>query len=228
MSHITDLLPVFPDPQIHREGVTVSMVGLTLPDDLPIAEWLEIVTRMERYGNAYRFCIGDALTFGRRVYGEMYSQAEDETGMDYGRLSNYRYVAERVPLSLRNENLSWSHHYAVARLNPIEQAKWLRDAAEGVWTVSLLRLNIEEKHGPARKPKQAAEARTDPGYDVFTAEAEAEERERTAVLPVDGVDGLDGWEPKAGDCCPTCGRVYTEEASRDALGKDRRPAFPVP
>ena len=53
--------------------------------------------------------------------GEMYAQALEATDYQEGTLKNAKYVASRVERSLRNDNLRWYHHYAVAPLEPADQ-----------------------------------------------------------------------------------------------------------
>jgi hypothetical protein len=45
-------------------------------------------------------------------------------------MREYLRVSEKVPRSIRRENLSWSHHRAVAALEPPEQVEWLERAED--------------------------------------------------------------------------------------------------
>jgi len=75
----------------------------------------------------------------------MYAQALDSTDYEHGSLRNMVYVAEAVETSLRNDNLSWHHHKAVAPLAPEEQREMLdRAEAEGL-SVAALRAIINPK-----------------------------------------------------------------------------------
>jgi len=58
----------------------------------------------------------------------MYAQAIDATGVEYDTLRQEVYVSGSVEFVLRNTNLSWSHHYAVAPLPEDEQREWLEYA----------------------------------------------------------------------------------------------------
>ena len=60
----------------------------------------------------------------------MYAQAIEDTGLSYESLRNIVSVCTRVELSRRRDNLTFSHHEAVARLSPPEQSRWLDKAAE--------------------------------------------------------------------------------------------------
>lgn len=62
---------------------------------------------------------------GEARWGEMYAQAMDETGLEYGTLRNYKYTAGKIDLSLRSDKLSFLHHREVAALNPSAQKEML-------------------------------------------------------------------------------------------------------
>ena len=85
----------------------------------------------------------------------MYAQAMDAIGLDYGTLRNFKYVSSRVELSLRNDNLTWNHHVAIAPLESTEQQNWLDKASELGWKVKDLRRAIKESK-PSEYPPVAA------------------------------------------------------------------------
>ena len=58
--------------------------------------------------------IGDALNFGEQRYGEMYTQAIDETGLGYDAIRQMKWVASQYEMCTRVHNLSWTHHRAAA------------------------------------------------------------------------------------------------------------------
>lgn len=61
----------------------------------------------------------------RRVSSEAYHLAIAATGLDLSTLQNYAYVSRSVPVSLRNERLSWEHHRIIAKLPEPEQRQWI-------------------------------------------------------------------------------------------------------
>src|SRR6266568_4414813 len=68
---------------------------------------------------AVQFWIGEWLLYGENHYGKVrYEQAIEETGLDIQTLYNYKWVASKVPISLRRNNLSFHHHKEVAGLTP--------------------------------------------------------------------------------------------------------------
>lgn len=86
--------------------------------------------------------IGDWLLYGTSRWGEMYVEAARITGYDPKSLRNMRYVSSRFDLSLRKDNLTWSHHALLASLDPEAQAYWLKRATEDRLSVEDLRLEL--------------------------------------------------------------------------------------
>lgn len=112
---------------------SVSETALDLPPDLDFDAWQDAGRMLGRIGRACQWWIGDWLNYGERAYGEKYSQALEVTGLEYGTVANCAYVASRVEISRRRENLSWSHHYEIAAQDPDDQDEWLdRAAADGL------------------------------------------------------------------------------------------------
>lgn len=112
--------------EISSGKVAFSERGLTIKGKLPYNEWEEIGKSLRQAEGAIQFWIGDWLNYGEQKYGEMYAQALDNTDCEYQTLRNYKYVADRVELSLRKDNLSFNHHATVAPLEPEEQVRWQR------------------------------------------------------------------------------------------------------
>ena len=128
--------------------ITITRTGLQVTADLSFEEWQSMASRFGAAMSSAAFVIGDWLVYGedhfrgqkrlpgfevesissRRVSSEVYDEALRLTGLDRSTLVTYAYVARRVPASLRNEQLSWEHHKAVARLEPHQQTKWLEIA----------------------------------------------------------------------------------------------------
>ena len=111
--------------------VKYTRTGLVLSPSMSFDEWQNIGARLDEIDGAIKWWIGDWLNFGEQHYGEMYSQAVLVTGYDYQTLANQKWVSSRFELSRRRENLSFSHHAAVASLPP-EKADALLDQAEGL------------------------------------------------------------------------------------------------
>lgn len=122
---------------------TVSRTGLAVHTELSFEEWAALAPRLNEASRCVAFLIGDWLIYGeahfakpgkqpaRRVDSAAYERAMAATGLDRSTLITYAYVARRVPSSLRNEDLSWEHHKAVAKLEARDQTRWLKTALTG-------------------------------------------------------------------------------------------------
>lgn len=112
-------------------GWDLSSIGLKLRDpDLPIEDFSQLCWMLGRFHEAVRFAIGDALIAGEQLYGDDAYQSFEELNLSEDARFEYRRVSAKVPFSRRRKGLSWSHHRAVASLEPPEQKQWLRRAAE--------------------------------------------------------------------------------------------------
>ncbi len=74
--------------------------------------------------------IGDWLNFGegRPKWGDKYEAAVEALAIPYGTLTEYKYVARQFEFSKRMENLSWSHHHALASQPGDVRKKLLKEA----------------------------------------------------------------------------------------------------
>lgn len=141
--------------QLAIPGVELGPVSLRVTDpELTYETFAQIVRASSHIHSAAKFWLGDALNFGERVYGERYAQAIDATGLPYQYLANVASICGKVAVSRRRENLSFSHHSEVARLEPREQIEWLGAAVTNDWTVEELRLRVREAIPPKPKGEQ--------------------------------------------------------------------------
>lgn len=128
----------------------ITRTGLQITNDLSYEEWQSMAARFGAAMSSAAFVIGDWLVYGedhfrgqprlsgfadepigtRRVSSDIYNEALRLTGLDRSTLITYAYVSRRVPSSLRNEQLSWEHHKAVAKLNEDGQQRWLQIAQD--------------------------------------------------------------------------------------------------
>lgn len=80
---------------------------------------------VKRANSGVQFWIGDLIRYGDGAFGEKASQEYDDNS-----IRNFAWVAEKIPSVRRLTNLSFSHHQAVASLDPIEQTRWLKKAVD--------------------------------------------------------------------------------------------------
>jgi hypothetical protein len=118
-----DLIKV--DKALTSEKYKFTKTSIVFNGNLSFEEWATLMQNLKLMNGAVHFWIGDALNFGDRVYGEMYTQAVEDTGFDVGTLMNDKWVASRIEKSRRHESLPFSHHQEVAELSPEEQDQML-------------------------------------------------------------------------------------------------------
>lgn len=134
------------DSEVSLHGFKLTATGLVPQGNPSYDEWYSCGVWLRHAEGAIGFWIGDWIRYGeKRSWGEQYSQALDETGLDYQTLRDYKYVASKVDLSLRNDKLGFHHHRAVAKLPPPEQKKFLARAAKEELSVDDLRLAIKKQ-----------------------------------------------------------------------------------
>lgn len=105
----------------------------------------ETVLSFVAVSSQMRFAVGDLLNFCEREHGETLSQLEADTLLSRHTLHNYAWVAGSVAYSRRREALRWSHHEAVASLDPADQTRWLRKAETERLSVDELRSLIRDE-----------------------------------------------------------------------------------
>lgn len=135
----------------------ISETGYVLPKGLAFDEWERVGELLKRVEKSVRWWIGDWMSYGEREYGETYTQAIETTGRSYQDLADMAYVSSKIQFSERSENLSWSHHKAVAPLeSPAERGRWLAKADKEDWSTRDLReqLRLTRERGDSTTPSR--------------------------------------------------------------------------
>lgn len=149
-----------------NDKVIASPLGLQFRQELSFEEWSALAPQLGTALRSTAFVVGDWLVYGEdhfakqlelpgfetemkrgRISADRYQAAWAATGIDKVVLKNYAYVSRRVPLSLRNEHLSWEHHKAVAKLEAPDQTRWLERAADTDDRLSSRRLRVSITQG---------------------------------------------------------------------------------
>ena len=121
---------------------------LILNDNITIDEWKELGQQLKQVEGSVQFWIGDWARFGDKkgyyTNPKVYDELEEITGLDRGTIKNYKSVAENIPSSLRRDDLSFSQHQEVAKLEPEEQKFFLQKAVDEDLTVRELRAEIRK------------------------------------------------------------------------------------
>jgi len=125
-------------------GCTFNRTSLIISGSIKYEHWERLGEILRSVEGSIQFWIGDWVRFGETRWGEKYAQAIKTTGLDYQTIADCVSVANRVDFSLRHENLSFSHHRAVAGLEPKPQMEWLDKAEKEQLPYRELRRQIEQ------------------------------------------------------------------------------------
>ena len=134
-----------------------SAVAWTPNGNMEYRTWILEGRFIGTLGRGSPWWIGDWLLYGMaRGWGERYSEAAKITGYDPKSLRNMRYVSSRFELSLRRDNLTWSHHVLVAAFESDEQKYWFDRAVADKLSVDDLRVELrssrrDSKSAPSEK-----------------------------------------------------------------------------
>jgi hypothetical protein len=125
-----------------QDGGINAVAWVAPQNGLAYRDWVLAGRRIGIMWRGSPWWIGDWLLYGTSRWGEMYAQAAKITGYDPKSLRNMRYVASRFDLSLRRDNLTWSHHALLASLEPDAQRRWLDRADHDRLSVEDLRIEL--------------------------------------------------------------------------------------
>lgn len=126
-------------------GVTFTGTGAVVRGKLTYDDWEQALAFARKAESCAMWWVGDLLNYGETNYGDTYTQAMEASGLEYQTVANAKYVAGQVEFSRRRENLSFSHHDAVASLPPKEQNRWLAKAERENWTRTELRARLRQE-----------------------------------------------------------------------------------
>ena len=141
---------------------SVTPTGLNLPATATVQDLLQALETIQTVSTGWQWWMGDALNQGM----ERFPEHEDEIlqalrvsdlgDVSPSRITTIRWVCERVPQAVRREGLSFSHHQAVASMEPELQSYWLLMAEAQGWSVRALREAIRADQGPEVDPDAGA------------------------------------------------------------------------
>jgi hypothetical protein len=84
-------------------------------------EWDQYLSIVKKIDEAKQWIIGDLLVIGKKHYGDgLYQEVARILECSEGDLRNMKSLAERFPLSVRTDKLSWRHHYEVSSIKKTE------------------------------------------------------------------------------------------------------------
>ncbi|MGB7341019.1 MAG: hypothetical protein WBC91_19140 [Phototrophicaceae bacterium] len=121
----------------------ISMRGLEIQGNITQDEWWAFFDGVQKIESAIQFIIGDLANYGEDQFQISYDEIAEKTGYKTETVENYAYVARNVKKDVRNEGLSFNHHYLVASLDTDEQRQqWLATAKDRDLSVRTLELAI--------------------------------------------------------------------------------------
>lgn len=106
----------------------LTAVGLEIGDNPTVEDWNRVGVVLHQVDNARQWLLGDWANCGEdQAWGDKYTEIMKETDYDYETLRNYASTARRVPLWIRNPQLTFAHHRLVAPYaeQPDIQRQWL-------------------------------------------------------------------------------------------------------
>lgn len=109
---------------------TLSLTGYDLPEGLTYDEWASEAPILATMARASMFWLGDHLRYGEFRWGDKCAQAVEATGLAVRTLLNAQWVCSRIPPTERRPDLTFSHHRAVAALDPEPRRQLLARAAD--------------------------------------------------------------------------------------------------
>jgi hypothetical protein len=131
--------------------------------------WIREGRRIGAIGRGSPWWVGDWLHYGTARWGEKYLEAVKITGYDAKSLRNMRYVSSRFDLSLRRDDLTWSHHALLAAMEPDEQTHWLNRAVADRFSVDDLRIELRSAQRGGYAPREPRCEPQSDGPDELTS-----------------------------------------------------------
>lgn len=136
-------------PSISTDKFQASERGLVIRGKVDYETWYAYGAGLRRIESALQWVIGDWLNYGDKTYGETYAQAVDESQAKTWQ--NYKWVSASVETSLRGE-VSWTHHKAIASLDPADQKRLLDEAVAKDLSVRELKELVRQAKRPQLSP----------------------------------------------------------------------------
>lgn len=128
---------------------------LIIDETITLDEWKSLGQSLRQVEGSVQFWIGDWARFGEKqgftgkyVSPKVYDELEEITGLNRQTIQQYKSTATMLDSNLRNDNLSFTHHRAVAPLPTEQQKEFLQKASDEIREdESLLRSNdVTFKH----------------------------------------------------------------------------------
>lgn len=160
----------------------LTATGLTITGSPNFATWEHVGRLLYRANETVQWAIGDWWIYGETTYGdrakqvrERFAEQDDEQIDNFlRRCRNVGWVARAIEPSRRRDDLTFSHHEAVAALEPEHQDPLLDQAVHEGWTVRELRERVQRLREIAGVSPQAVEVvdESDPEIESDAVDAD--------------------------------------------------------
>jgi hypothetical protein len=136
------------DGALHYKQFKLTPTALIFPEmELSQEDWVDlgiILTNLER---STQWWVGDWANRAHDVWGMGYELIASEFSYEIETLYTYAWVARQIDFSIRNRELSFSHHRLVAGMESPVREEWLQVAVENQWTLKQFKKAIAEANG---------------------------------------------------------------------------------
>jgi hypothetical protein len=123
-----------------QDSFIVTPTSMSFAPNITWAEWSRKGHEFSQFINIWdrnlRWWLGDWIIFGENHFPDKYSQALTKFMYSKQSLRNIVYVCRNVPPENRmeDEDVSFEHHYVVAKIPRDQQRAWLEKAKAELWT----------------------------------------------------------------------------------------------
>lgn len=131
--------------EIIAHGFRLHKSGLEAIGNPTYDQWELCGKFIRQAEGAVHFWIGDWLNYGESKWGQMYSQAMEETGYSYDTLKQDKWIAGKIDLCDRSHNLGIAHAKEIASLPEEEKKFWAEELKKEAIPVRELKEKIKEK-----------------------------------------------------------------------------------
>jgi hypothetical protein len=132
-------------------ALTPTHLDLSERPELGIDTFSAIARFVSQVHDGSKFWTGDLILQAEARWGEAGYQVSVATGRSERTLQNWVWVCSKVAPSRRRAGLSFTHHYLVAGLEPLDQRRWLERAEAEKWNSVQLRQAIQDERELAER-----------------------------------------------------------------------------
>ena len=125
----------------------LTRTGITSDAAVTQEQWRALGSRLRTIETSVSWWLGDWAEYANRVWKTSYEQIAAEFGYDGDSLKVYASVCRAIHISLRNAEVSFSHHRLLQGLNENEIVAWLARCVESGWTVKDLQKALSPAAG---------------------------------------------------------------------------------